>query len=59
MLNGLGMAVKGVSTWDLVTPADLRFTVTMIGSVRYPGRQGSLRLPKPFEDTLITFHICK
>ena len=36
VLNGLGMAIKGVSTWDLVTPADLRYTVTMIGSVRHP-----------------------
>ena len=34
LLNGVGMAVKGLSTWDLVTPADQRFTVTMIGSVR-------------------------
>ena len=36
VLNGVGMAVKGISTWDLVTPPDLRYTVTMIGSVRIP-----------------------
>ncbi|KAF0302816.1 uncharacterized protein FJT64_025144 [Amphibalanus amphitrite] len=33
VLNGVGMAIKGLSTWDLVTPADLRFTITMVGSV--------------------------
>ncbi|XP_037092614.1 solute carrier family 49 member A3-like [Pollicipes pollicipes] len=33
VLNGLGMAVKGISTWDLVTPTHLRYALTMVGSV--------------------------
>lgn len=33
VLCGLGMAIKGISTWDAITPPDWRYTLTLVGSL--------------------------